>query len=929
MERSKAEPRVEIHNSFVIPDTRGYPLLYVDSPTKQDEKMRRIFLWFLSLLVHENKIQYIKKIKQVNQPNQKRTINIQEERKKIEIKRMKQNNNNNIKILGEYDYVIIGGGTAAMGLLNGLLEQQQPQQQQQNINNPNDCKKNVLPYTIAVIERGAGYSSSSIVDDATSTTDQTTSCKKINYTNKLCDWTKASQWMNSLSTTLYTGRINISSWTTCTDGNFNYQCTSTNTNDNNMHRCIDVCVGRHGLGGTTNINAGLLVPPSISITRVQEQEQQQQQQLNNTNKNEKFDCYNDDFVLWPRMIQNEMNHSIQCLLNTMDNNNCIGYTVSSTSSSLTQQQENEEPSISFSEQYRSTNHNNRWWDTSVRISNNYNNNNSTQASSEEDEYTEDCQQQNQQKRTMCYNVPCCVSTKTMQRRNFYDSLVAPILRKQQQQQQQHQQQYDDIQTNNNIQHNDMIQFYTNYTAQHLLFDTTTTTTNISRSSTPTCIGTEVLCHVTGQYCTLLARKDVIVCAGTIETPILLLLSGIGRHIDLHNIYSNSNNQQQQDDDDDEPSGHGTRNSSYIVSDQYKGYVGGNLHDHILVPRIYWHLNQYKELSLNCVRSISNITILKKKNKNIECTSSTGANIQNVNTVSSNNKESYRIIRGQYVLTDATAATEIIPLVTAAIVRYLYPNMKIRTTATKYYANVAMNIILHWVYYFVRTLLTIIVRYTPVYYLVRYCISVVLVAMTNCQSTGTINIRRKQQCRSSSPSTDSTGSAKIQPILPLRREHVDVDINLGYFSNQRDKEAFVDIWNGSTDTFPELTTTCGSNAFEIFPRIKTNDTFLIHYGQRFALSFFHYVGTCRMKRHHEVEQHEQVQENHLNNHHINSNDNDHDDWVVDENFRVREIKSLRICDASVFPTHISSPTALTCAALGHILAKQIVGEYKEK
>lgn len=44
-----------------------------------------------------------------------------------------------------------------------------------------------------------------------------------------------------------------------------------------------------------------------------------------------------------------------------------------------------------------------------------------------------------------------------------------------------------------------------------------------------------------------------------------------------------------------------------------------------------------------------------------------------------------------------------------------------------------------------------------------------------------------------------------------------------------------------------------------------------------------------------------------------------EWVVDSSLRVRDIPGLRVCDASVFPTTISGPTALTCAALGHILA----------
>ncbi len=81
-------------------------------------------------------------------------------------------------------------------------------------------------------------------------------------------------------------------------------------------------------------------------------------------------------------------------------------------------------------------------------------------------------------------------------------------------------------------------------------------------------------------------------------------------------------------------------------------------------------------------------------------------------------------------------------------------------------------------------------------------------------------------------------------------------------------------------------------------------------QRFVLSYFHYIGTCRMKRNDETE-----------------NDSN-GDWVVNEQFQVRDIKSLRICDASVYPTLISCPTALTCAALGHTLANILLNNEKK-
>jgi choline dehydrogenase-like flavoprotein len=62
-------------------------------------------------------------------------------------------------------------------------------------------------------------------------------------------------------------------------------------------------------------------------------------------------------------------------------------------------------------------------------------------------------------------------------------------------------------------------------------------------------------------------------------------------------------------------------------------------------------------------------------------------------------------------------------------------------------------------------------------------------------------------------------------------------------------------------------------------------------------YFHWMGTCAMQ----------------------TNGPNNNDWVVDANFGVRHVTGLRVCDASVLPSLVSAPPALTCAALGHILA----------
>ena len=46
-------------------------------------------------------------------------------------------------------------------------------------------------------------------------------------------------------------------------------------------------------------------------------------------------------------------------------------------------------------------------------------------------------------------------------------------------------------------------------------------------------------------------------------------------------------------------------------------------------------------------------------------------------------------------------------------------------------------------------------------------------------------------------------------------------------------------------------------------------------------------------------------------------------VVNEHLCVRGLSNLRVCDASVFPNSVSTPMALTCAALGHAASSSLL------
>ena len=84
-----------------------------------------------------------------------------------------------------------------------------------------------------------------------------------------------------------------------------------------------------------------------------------------------------------------------------------------------------------------------------------------------------------------------------------------------------------------------------------------------------------------------------------------------------------------------------------------------------------------------------------------------------------------------------------------------------------------------------------------------------------------------------------------------------------------------------------------------------------YVAEFANPYYHWCGTCAMGE----DATEDTDGRMTDRDEISSGDH-LSLFVVDERLLVRGIVGLRICDASVFPACISAPTALTCAALGH-------------
>jgi choline dehydrogenase-like flavoprotein len=153
--------------------------------------------------------------------------------------------------------------------------------------------------------------------------------------------------------------------------------------------------------------------------------------------------------------------------------------------------------------------------------------------------------------------------------------------------------------------------------------------------------------------------------------------------------------------------------------------------------------------------------------------------------------------------------------------------------------------------------------------------------------------------------------------PLRRRDVELEIRLGYLDAPEDVEAVRRGWIASQAL--EETLLGGVSGIEVFPgllvrrlgwpRLRANGWSLASgldlerfeaFARATCLPYFHWCGSCRM---------------------VASPDDDR--GVVTPDLKVRGCRGLRICDASVFPSTVSAPTALTCAALGHLFGSRIL------
>jgi choline dehydrogenase-like flavoprotein len=622
-----------------------------------------------------------------------------------------------LRSLGTFDYVIVGAGPSACGLLLGLLDEKNGA--------PTSSSSSSSSFTtVALLERGSGGEAEA-ADPST---------------RQLSHWFRASH-RPSESNAILTGKVR-----------------------NSRRRVVDVPTGR-GLGGTSNINAGIVAPPARS-----------------------------DFARrWPAAVRDAAMGSVGRVVAALHGNGCITHSTAEPRTA---------PGVpiaaaaghSGGSKFTTTPGGGIWKETAIP--------------------------------SLTTRVPCLAAESddgtAARRRNYYEGLVAPLLRRR-------------------PELADRLTVATGWQAERLLFGDRTA-----------CVGVEAVSVASGALCTVRAAREVILCAGSLETPALLLASGIGRKADLEAA--------------------GIEAAAGL--EDFPGRVGGHLRDHALLPRVMLTRPHTARTSLNGVRAVMAAAVVvshPSARRHSDCSPLV-----------------------QIGLLDSAAYADLVPHMVACCVRF-YAKDDDGSARCK-----VRNAVYAGIFRFVRALLTALICYTPVYLLLRYCIACQAVFLMNPLSTGRVSVKKKKE--------------SVRGV-PTRRSDLDVQIDLGYLSEERDLAAMMATFqaaseekfyrNAGVEIFPGPLV----RRWQRFAPDKGRNKWVcnLHPGRfklfanSFVLPYFHWMGTCAMKS------------------------ADKDDWVVDEDFRVRNVQGLRICDASVFPTLVTAPPAVTCAALGHILGMRLAEE----
>jgi choline dehydrogenase-like flavoprotein len=562
-----------------------------------------------------------------------------------------------------FDYVIVGTGPSAIGILLGLLEE---------ISDVLSSKDNTASLSIAIVERGHGppHDVAAI------------------YSNR---WFEAANKSSSKSVKLYPCEI--------------------------AGKAIKIPVGQ-GLGGSSNVNAGICLPP-----------------------------LQQDLESWPDPYRSSLVSNAKYLTRIMEKNQAIHYTAMGN----THNPFSVKNSIL---DFRTT----------------------APALATKD-----------------------VKSNKFVRRNYYDALLDPLLKK-----------------NPSLEKH--LHWFRGHEAQRLLLkDDSTRVIGIE------CISTSS--DHTSTYREIHAKKRVILCAGAIETPALLLVSELGH-------------------------------KEHLLG------VGQHLMDQALLARVFMKFPSLKKKikSPNGLAALGHLSIERDDCKR-------GSQI-------------FQVFITEWVGdSDATIVSTIIPMA-------LRPKWK---------RKILMDIV-EIVLRCVKATIYVTLQYTPIGFLMQHLTTTTMISQMHPRSRGNVKVSLKND--------------RVPKMRgPKRRRDVTIEVDPKYLDDPQDKKDLKNAWDATGRISSSLFDTFLSPIFSVLKLFGMENFWFDSYCRNVLLPYYHFSGTCAMIP--------------------RTDNNDNPDWVVDSSLKVRGHDGLYICDASVFPTMISNPPALTCAALGYEFARLIFVEDDNK
>ena len=312
------------------------------------------------------------------------------------------------------------------------------------------------------------------------------------------------------------------------------------------------------------------------------------------------------------------------------------------------------------------------------------------------------------------------------------------------------------------------------------------------------IGVEV--QVENSFKKIMASKELILSAGAIESPALLLLSG--------------------------------------CQSKTPG-IGKNLKDQIIFPRLYFH--SWRKVKKQSCNTIARTGSLKVDGSMF-----------------------------QVSVCDSACNEFILPGTISLWIRRKCQNRFVQT-------------VFEYIYQVHKRILWGMIKLTPVGAILRCCCSPVLICLMHPVSSGTVEV-----------STTLVNST--DPII--RKKDVEVFVESGYLKESRDVELCAKAWRvlkKAPTTFDPFS----GSFFRALEHLRID--WFAPFIWLLSQPYYHWCGTCSMESE------------------FNS------EWVVDANLCVRNYDSIRVCDASVFPTTISSPPGLTCSAMGLLLGRKILSK----